>query len=190
MAGVATAASAIRAHVLENLGTYLEQFEEKCTAAGGRGSLGGGRSGSPHIILDILTQEKAYRSHQDQDDDLGGDPAESGARGSRNQAAFETDLAEIILQLGEDEPSHIVVPALHVNRTQVREIFARQMGRPELTDDPQALTAAARIVSARRSSSAFPSPSAVRTTSLRKQARWSLWSRKATGACASRCRRP
>ena len=57
---------------------------------------------------------------------------------------YETDLAEIILQLGEDEPSHIVVPALHVNRSQVREIFARRMGLKDLSDDPQALTAAAR----------------------------------------------
>jgi L-lactate dehydrogenase complex protein LldF len=57
---------------------------------------------------------------------------------------FETDLAEIILQLGGDEPSHIVVPALHINRSQVREIFARRMGLDNLTDDPQVLTAAAR----------------------------------------------
>ncbi len=35
-----SAASAIRAHVLENLGPYLEQFEARCTAAGWRGSLG------------------------------------------------------------------------------------------------------------------------------------------------------
>ena len=58
--------------------------------------------------------------------------------------AVETDLAELILQLGDDEPSHIVAPALHVNRGQVREIFARRMGLADLSDDPQALTAAAR----------------------------------------------
>jgi len=34
-------------------------------------------------------------------------------------AVFETDLAELILQLGDDQPSHIVAPALHVNRSQV-----------------------------------------------------------------------
>src|SRR5215472_6857715 len=56
----------------------------------------------------------------------------------------ETDLADMIVQLGHDKPSHIVVPALHKNRQQVREIFAREMGLPELTDGPQALTAAAR----------------------------------------------
>src|SRR5208283_3327906 len=59
-------------------------------------------------------------------------------------SAFETDLAEIILQLGEQEPSHIVVPALHINRSQVREIFARTMGLKNLSDDPKELTNAAR----------------------------------------------
>jgi L-lactate dehydrogenase complex protein LldF len=58
--------------------------------------------------------------------------------------AYETDLAEIILQLGNEEPSHIVVPALHVNRSQVRDIFAQSMGLQNLSDDPKALTAAAR----------------------------------------------
>ena len=61
-----------------------------------------------------------------------------------NIQAIETDLAELILQLGNDQPSHIVVPALHVNRSQIREIFARGMNAPDLSDDPQALTAAAR----------------------------------------------
>ena len=37
--------------------------------------------------------------------------------------AYETDLAELIIQLGHDQPSHIVVPALHKNRAQIREIF-------------------------------------------------------------------
>ncbi len=58
--------------------------------------------------------------------------------------AHETDLAELILQLNNDQPSHIVVPALHVNRKQIRDIFAQRMALPSLSDDPQALTAAAR----------------------------------------------
>ena len=56
----------------------------------------------------------------------------------------ETDLAEIILQLGKEEPSHIVVPALHINRSQVREIFSRTMHLKDLSDDPKELTGAAR----------------------------------------------
>ncbi|GAB2870423.1 LutB/LldF family L-lactate oxidation iron-sulfur protein [Nocardioides pacificus] len=66
-------------------------------------------------------------------------------------AAWETDLAELIVQLGEDLPSHILVPAIHRNRAEIREIFLRRMadvGRPapaDLTDDPATLAAAARL---------------------------------------------
>jgi iron-sulfur cluster protein len=65
-------------------------------------------------------------------------------------AAWETDLAEIIVQLGHDLPSHILVPAIHRNRAEIREIFLREMkkvGRPapeDLTDEPAALAGAAR----------------------------------------------
>ena len=60
--------------------------------------------------------------------------------------ALETDLAELIVQLGHDRPSHILVPAIHRNRAEIREIFRSQMpGAPAgLTDDPAALAAAAR----------------------------------------------
>ena len=66
-------------------------------------------------------------------------------------AAWETDLAELIVQLGHDLPSHILVPAIHRNRPEIREIFQREMaaaGRPapaDLTDDPRALAEAARL---------------------------------------------
>jgi iron-sulfur cluster protein len=64
--------------------------------------------------------------------------------------AYETDLAELIVQLGDDLPSHILVPAIHKNRSQIRQIFIDEMGKsglaaPEgLTNDPAALAAAAR----------------------------------------------
>ncbi len=64
--------------------------------------------------------------------------------------AWETDLAELIVQLGDDLPSHILVPAIHRNRAEVREIFLREMaavGRPApigLSDDPAELAGAAR----------------------------------------------
>ena len=138
-----SAASGIRAHVLENLGMYLEQFEERCTAAGGVVHWASDAAEARSIILDILRQEQAsevIKIKTMTSAEIQLNPALEAA----GIEVFETDLAEIILQLGDDEPSHIVVPALHVNRTQVREIFARRMGRPELTDDPHELTAAAR----------------------------------------------
>ena len=65
-------------------------------------------------------------------------------------AAWETDLAELIVQLGHDRPSHILVPAIHRNRAEIRTIFRREMGAvgrpaPEgMTDEPRQLADAAR----------------------------------------------
>jgi L-lactate dehydrogenase complex protein LldF len=138
-----SAAADIRMHVLENLGSYLEQFEANCTAAGGAVHWAADAEEARHIILDLLRQENAsevikIKTMTSAEIQLNPFLEASGVR------AYETDLAEIILQLGEGEPSHIVVPALHVNRSQVREIFARRMGLKDLSDDPQALTNAAR----------------------------------------------
>ena len=59
-------------------------------------------------------------------------------------APIETDLAELIIQLGKDRPSHFVAPALHVNRQQVRAMFQREMNLPELGTEPVDLATAAR----------------------------------------------
>jgi L-lactate dehydrogenase complex protein LldF len=65
-------------------------------------------------------------------------------------SVWETDLAELIVQLGHDLPSHILVPAIHRNRSEVREIFLREMGKvgmaadPDLSDEPAALAGASR----------------------------------------------
>ncbi len=60
--------------------------------------------------------------------------------------AWETDLAELIVQLAEDKPSHILVPAIHYNRTEIRDsVRGSRADAPEgLTDDPAALAEAAR----------------------------------------------
>ena len=59
--------------------------------------------------------------------------------------AVETDLAELIIQLDDDFPSHILVPAIHRNRAEIREIFRRELGLEDLTDEPEALAEAARL---------------------------------------------
>jgi iron-sulfur cluster protein len=59
--------------------------------------------------------------------------------------AVETDLAELIIQLGDDVQSHILVPAIHKNRAEIRELFARELDLPDLSDEPEALAEAARV---------------------------------------------
>jgi len=138
-----SAASRMRDEALDQLDVYLEQFEERCTAAGGQVHWAADAAEARRIILEILREEKAdevikIKTMTSAEIQLNPFLEAAGIK------AYETDLAEIILQLGEDEPSHIVVPALHVNRSQVREIFARKMGIPDLSDEPKVLTAAAR----------------------------------------------
>lgn len=56
----------------------------------------------------------------------------------------ESDLGERILQLMHLKPSHIVLPAIHIKREQVGELFEREMGTEKGNFDPTYLTHAAR----------------------------------------------
>ena len=59
---------------------------------------------------------------------------------------METDLAQLIIQLSHDTPSHILVPAIHRNRAEVRELSLRELddAPDELPDDPRELAEVAR----------------------------------------------
>ena len=59
--------------------------------------------------------------------------------------AIETDLAELICQLAGERPSHLLVPAIHKNRTEIRDLFRESFGQPDLSDDPFELAEAARL---------------------------------------------
>ena len=58
--------------------------------------------------------------------------------------ALETDLAELIVQLAGERPSHLLVPAIHKNRSEIRDLLRASLGLEALDDDPGALTGAAR----------------------------------------------
>jgi L-lactate dehydrogenase complex protein LldF len=139
------AGSQIKAHVMARLPELLEQLEASVTARGGhvhwaRDSAEANRivgdlvraTGSSEVIKvkSMVTQEIALNEYL----------AEQGI------SAIETDLAELIVQLDHDKPSHILVPAIHKNRTEIRDIFLQHMDGvdPSLTDEPTALTEAAR----------------------------------------------
>ncbi|WP_433961780.1 lactate utilization protein B [Deinococcus sonorensis] len=57
----------------------------------------------------------------------------------------ETDLAELIVQLAGDTPSHILVPAIHKNRAEIRALFQRTLGAELDTDEPARLAEVARL---------------------------------------------
>jgi L-lactate dehydrogenase complex protein LldF len=65
---------------------------------------------------------------------------------ARGMRAWETDLAQLIIQLSHDTPSHLLVPAIHRNREEIRELFVRTLddAAPDLSDDPRELAETAR----------------------------------------------
>ena len=138
-----TTASAIKAHTLRYLDQYLLQFENSCTAAGGHVHWAADADDANRIIVGLVKQyggNEVIKIKTMTSEEIGLNEAleQEGIR------AHETDLAEVIIQLGGDTSSHIVAPALHKNRSQVREIFRERMNLPDLSDDPEELTAAAR----------------------------------------------
>ena len=133
----------IKAHVIRHLDTYLEQFEAGCRRAGGHVHWAADADEANRLVIDII------RSHGEREvikvKTMTSDETRlNAALEAAGIEPFETDLADLIIQLGEDRPSHIVVPALHRNRAEIREIFLRRMGLAELGRDPEDLTAAAR----------------------------------------------
>jgi len=134
----------IRQHTMEHLDFYLEQFEENCTRAGGVVHWARDAEEAKKIITGLVKASGAdevikIKSMTTEEIHLNDALEAAGIH------AYETDLAELIIQLGQDQPSHIVVPALHKNRQQIREIFRRKMNLPELGESPQDLADAARM---------------------------------------------
>jgi L-lactate dehydrogenase complex protein LldF len=137
------AGAAIRAHSLAHLDYYLEQFEHACTKAGGHVHWARDAAEANQIILQLIREQHAtevlkIKTMTSEEIGLNQHLEANSIR------AHETDLAELIIQLGKDKPSHFVVPALHKNRMQVREIFQREMNLPDLGERPEDLASAAR----------------------------------------------
>src|ERR1700678_306249 len=133
----------IRRHTMRHLDFYLEQFERNCTAAGGVVHWARDAAEARRIVVGLVKAQSAtevikIKSMTTEEIQLNRALEAAGIH------AYETDLAELIIQLGHDQPSHIVVPALHKNRAQIREIFRREMNLPDLGGTPQDLADAAR----------------------------------------------
>ena len=137
------AGRAMREHTMAHLDVYLEQFERNCTAAGGVVHWARDAEEARQIVVGLVKATgtaEVIKIKSMTTEEIQLNPALEAA----GVHAYETDLAELILQLGQDQPSHIVVPALHKNRQQIREIFRREMNLPELGETPQDLADAAR----------------------------------------------
>ncbi|HEV2781499.1 MAG TPA: lactate utilization protein B [Actinophytocola sp.] len=140
------AGEAIKDDVLSNLDTYAERLESAVRAHGGVVHWARDADEANEIVLRLTRLAGA--------DEVVKVKSMATAEIGLNEAlaaggigVVETDLAELIVQLGQDRQSHILVPAIHRNRSEIREIFARAMpdAPADLTDAPGALAEAARL---------------------------------------------
>jgi L-lactate dehydrogenase complex protein LldF len=137
------AGAEIKDRALRHLDVHLERLEESVTRAGG--TVHWARDGAEACAV-VAEVARAHGSDEViKVKSLATDEIDlNEALEAAGVHAIETDLAELIIQLGEgDSQSHILVPAIHRNRAEIAQILRRRLG-VEVSDDPHELTAAAR----------------------------------------------
>lgn len=135
-------ARAIRLATLRQLDQYLVQLEQRVVENGGQVHWASDAAEASQIVLQIVQQAQATvvtksKSMVTEEIGLNEVLARQGIR------VVETDLGEYIIQLRGDKPSHITVPAAHMNRGQVAALFAKHLGMAPTTSI-EAMTATAR----------------------------------------------
>ncbi|MBI5934161.1 MAG: LUD domain-containing protein [Chloroflexi bacterium] len=143
-------AHAIRADVIERLDDYLAQFASHLTANGVAVHWAKDAGEALRLVLEIVGDDKTgthettkliAKSKSMVTEEIGLNHALEAA----GHRVVETDLGEYIIQLRGERPSHIITPAVHLNRKQVGELFHEKLGIP-YTEDIPTLTNTARAV--------------------------------------------
>ncbi len=137
------AAERIKDHTLQYLDYYLELFEKNAVASGAKVYWASSAREATDQIVEICRRHDAKsvtraKSMLGEEIGIGEALAEAGIE------RVETDLAEHIIQLADDPPSHIVVPALHKTREEVAELFRARHREPQKSDDVAELVESAR----------------------------------------------
>ncbi|WP_066289827.1 LutB/LldF family L-lactate oxidation iron-sulfur protein [Bacillus sp. FJAT-29937] len=133
----------IRQHVLENLDYYLYELSENVAKRGGHVFFAETAEDATSYIQDVIDKKNAKKvvkskSMVTEEIHLNACLEKAGCE------VIETDLGEYILQVDDhDPPSHIVAPALHKNKEQIRDVFAKKLNY-ENSEDPAELCAHSR----------------------------------------------
>jgi L-lactate dehydrogenase complex protein LldF len=138
-----TLASEIKEHTLSHLDEYLERFEANAIANGARVHWARDADEHNRIVHAILSGAGARRLVKSKSmltEECGLNPYLE----ARGIEVVDTDLGERIVQLRNEAPSHIVLPAIHLKKEEIGNTFHEHLGTPAGLDDPVALAAAAR----------------------------------------------
>ena len=136
-------AGAIKAHTMSRLGDLLEQFEANATKLGATVHWASTTAEHNAIVLGILQKhnvKRVVKSKSMLTEECHLNPFLE----RHGMEVVDTDLGEWIVQLRGEAPSHIVLPAIHIKREEVGELFHRVIGTPEGLAEPKPLVEAAR----------------------------------------------
>lgn len=131
-----------RLHAIMHLDTYLAQVEEQVTQAGGHVHWARDAEEARRIVLEIAQQHQVKRvvkSKSMATEEIGLNRALEDA----GVQVLETDLGEYIIQLAGVGPSHIIVPAVHLTKEGIADLFHEKLG-VDAPPDPKTLTEIAR----------------------------------------------
>jgi L-lactate dehydrogenase complex protein LldF len=136
----------IKNHVLDNLDVYLERFESKVVANGGQVHWCEDAEAARQTILRICRSANAKLVTRGKTM-IGEEIALNDFLEAQGITPVETDLGEYIIQLRREPPSHLIAPAIHLNKEQVAEAFRiahADLDPKRSLEDPPELLAEAR----------------------------------------------
>ncbi len=136
----------IKNHTFQYLDLYYEEYEKKVREAGGHVHFAPTDGDARDIILDICRNAGAHsvtkgKSMIAEEIAINDHLEENGIK------PIETDLGEYIIQLRGEAPSHIIAPAIHLNKDQVEASFREAhtgLDENRNLDEPESLVAEAR----------------------------------------------
>jgi L-lactate dehydrogenase complex protein LldF len=134
--------NAIKKDVMENLADYLEMFESNCIQNGITIHWASNDKEARDIFLNLCHEndvKKVVKSKSLTTEEI----HLNDALIKNNISTMETDLGEYIVQLNEQIPSHLIIPALHLSRQDVGKLFSEKLGVP-YTEEPEELLRIAR----------------------------------------------
>ncbi len=136
-------AGRIKKHTLHHLDRYLEQAEAALKKHGAHVHFATAGDEAKQTILSILRSHKADRLTKTKS--MAAEEIRLNPFLEQNGIeCLESDLGEFIVQLDDDEPSHIVKPIIHKNRREIAETFVREGIAEDYNDDPETITRRAR----------------------------------------------
>ena len=136
-------ASQVKRHTVAHMAEYLEQFEAAATAAGATVHWAADAEEHNQIVLRILQQagvRRVVKSKSMLTEECHLNPFLE----RHGMEMVDSDLGERIVQLRNETPSHIVLPAIHIKKEEVGSTFHQHLGTAEGASDPKYLTEAAR----------------------------------------------